>query len=101
MRGRYHRRCTADCPVCGGLGYSRIDEDRPPLATARVAPDVSHDRNLRRLDSLRYIPLAILLLILLFPAPAIRAQTELDQLINALQRKYNKLSSLAADFTQI
>jgi len=29
------------------------------------------------------------------------AQSELDQLINALQAKYNKLSSLAADFTQV
>ena len=29
------------------------------------------------------------------------AQSELDQLINSLQAKYNKLSSLAADFTQM
>jgi outer membrane lipoprotein carrier protein len=36
-------------------------------------------------------------------APSMPAslQPELDQLINALQAKYNKLSSLAADFTQI
>jgi outer membrane lipoprotein carrier protein len=36
-------------------------------------------------------------------APSMQAstQSELDQLINALQAKYNKLSSLAADFTQI
>ncbi|MCI0524834.1 MAG: outer membrane lipoprotein chaperone LolA [Acidobacteria bacterium] len=35
------------------------------------------------------------------PSSQASAQSELDQLINALQTKYNKLSSLAADFTQI
>ncbi len=34
-------------------------------------------------------------------AHASNTQSELEQLINALQAKYNKLSSLAADFTQI
>jgi outer membrane lipoprotein carrier protein len=34
-------------------------------------------------------------------APFASAQSELDQLINGLQAKYNKLSSLSADFTQI
>jgi outer membrane lipoprotein carrier protein len=33
--------------------------------------------------------------------PRVSAQSELDQLINALQAKYNKLSSLAADFSQV
>jgi outer membrane lipoprotein carrier protein len=33
--------------------------------------------------------------------PRAAAQSELDQLINALQAKYNKLSSLAADFAQV
>src|SRR5262249_5774826 len=33
--------------------------------------------------------------------PRAAAQSELDQIINALQTKYNKLSSLAADFTQV
>jgi len=48
---------------------------------------------------------AILLALLLLNPPAISAQSNtqsgLDQLINALQAKYNKLSSLAADFTQV
>lgn len=34
-------------------------------------------------------------------APATWAQNDLDPFINALQTKYNKLGSLAADFTQI
>jgi outer membrane lipoprotein carrier protein len=33
--------------------------------------------------------------------PRAAAQSELDQITNALQTKYNKLSSLAADFTQV
>jgi outer membrane lipoprotein carrier protein len=41
------------------------------------------------------------LLFAIFLTPVVRAQSELDQLINGLQTKYNKLSSLAADFTQI
>jgi outer membrane lipoprotein carrier protein len=57
--------------------------------------------NARLRPSQSYTWPAFLLLILLFPAPAINAQTELDQLVNALQTKYNKLSSLSADFTQI
>jgi len=55
------------------------------------------------------IRLAFLLALLLINPPAICAQTnikpdarsELDQLIDALQVKYNKLSSLAADFSQV
>jgi outer membrane lipoprotein carrier protein len=43
--------------------------------------------------------LTFLLLFLLMPT--ISAQTELELLINALQAKYNKLSTLAADFTQV
>lgn len=42
-----------------------------------------------------------LLLLLAFAAPSAAAQSELAQTINALQAKYNKLVSLAADFTQI
>jgi thiamine biosynthesis lipoprotein len=45
---------TADCPVCGGLGASTIDEARALLAGARVAPGASDHQALRRLDSLRY-----------------------------------------------
>jgi outer membrane lipoprotein carrier protein len=52
---------------------------------------------------------AFLLALLLINPPAISAQSNtqsgaqsrLDQLVTALQAKYNKLSSLAADFTQI
>ncbi len=48
---------------------------------------------------------ALLLALLLFNALAISAQSnnqsELDRLVNALQVKYNKLSSLTADFTQV
>jgi outer membrane lipoprotein carrier protein len=44
---------------------------------------------------------AFLLALALFNTTAIGAQSELDQLINSLQSKYNKLSSLAADFTQV
>jgi outer membrane lipoprotein carrier protein len=42
----------------------------------------------------------IILGLMLFAAPA-RAQNELDSFINAVQTKYNKLGSLAADFTQV
>ncbi|MGE0131263.1 MAG: outer membrane lipoprotein chaperone LolA [Blastocatellales bacterium] len=42
-----------------------------------------------------------LALALVFFAAPVAAQSELDQLINGLQAKYNKLSSLAADFTQV
>src|SRR5262249_29719742 len=48
-----------------------------------------------------FIKMAFLLALLCFNALAISAQSELDQLINSLQAKYNKLSSLAADFTQV
>jgi outer membrane lipoprotein carrier protein len=41
------------------------------------------------------------LLLTLFLLLALPAQPELEQTINALQAKYNKLISLAADFTQI
>ncbi|MFN7999577.1 MAG: outer membrane lipoprotein chaperone LolA [Acidobacteriota bacterium] len=37
----------------------------------------------------------------LLPQAAFGQTTELDQLVTALQNKYNKLTSLAADFTQI
>ncbi len=47
------------------------------------------------------IGLALLLALVFLNAPATSAQSELDQLINSLQAKYNKLSSLAADFTQV
>jgi outer membrane lipoprotein carrier protein len=40
-------------------------------------------------------------LFLLLPAIATAQTRELDSLVDALQSKYNKLSSLAADFTQI
>jgi outer membrane lipoprotein carrier protein len=54
---------------------------------------------------MKNLPVVFLLLIALCsaraPSTQALAQSELDQLINALQRKYNKLSSLAADFTQI
>lgn len=36
-----------------------------------------------------------------FFVPAGQAQSDLNQLINGLQAKYNQISSLAADFTQI
>jgi outer membrane lipoprotein carrier protein len=49
----------------------------------------------------RFIGLALLLALVFLNAPAVSAQSELDQLINSLQAKYNKLSSLAADFTQV
>ena len=43
-----------------------------------------------------------LLFILLFtPVAQATAQTELEQLINALQAKYDRLTTLAADFTQV
>ncbi len=54
---------------------------------------------------MKNLPVVFLLLIALCsvraPSMQASAQSELDQLINALQAKYNKLSSLAADFTQI
>src|SRR5262245_178052 len=53
-----------------------------------------------RMSQLLIRPAFLLALLLLNP-PAISAQQGLDQLVSALQAKYNKLSSLAADFTQI
>lgn len=40
-------------------------------------------------------------LLLCWLVPAVPAQAELEQLINALQAKYDRLNSLAADFTQV
>src|SRR5262245_24936931 len=57
--------------------------------------------NARLRASQSFIRPALLLVPLFLNASAISAQSELDQLINALQAKYNKLSSLAADFTQV
>lgn len=48
-----------------------------------------------------FIVSALLPALLFLNAQAIGAQSELDQLINSLQAKYNNLSSLAADFTQV
>jgi len=45
--------------------------------------------------------LLALLLFLPFPTFTLSAPSELDQLVNALQAKYARLSSLAAGFTQI
>jgi outer membrane lipoprotein carrier protein len=45
--------------------------------------------------------LPVLLLLLLLPALTLAAPSELEQLINALQAKYARLSTLAADFTHI
>jgi outer membrane lipoprotein carrier protein len=42
-----------------------------------------------------------ILLFLLIPHLVFAQNSELDQLINGLQAKYNKLTSLSADFTQI
>lgn len=48
-----------------------------------------------------FIRPALLLAFLSFSALAVSAQTELDRLVNGLQSKYNKVSSLSADFTQV
>jgi outer membrane lipoprotein carrier protein len=48
-----------------------------------------------------FIRPAFLLAFVSFGALAIGAQTGLDQTINGLQSKYNKISTLAADFTQV
>lgn len=48
------------------------------------------------------MPLLLALFLLpTFAAPAVAPQAELEQTIKALQAKYNKIISLAADFTQI
>ena len=44
---------------------------------------------------------AFLLAFLFFNALAVGAQTEVDRMVNGLQSKYNKISSLSADFTQV
>jgi outer membrane lipoprotein carrier protein len=48
-----------------------------------------------------FIRPALLLAFLFFNALSVSAQSELNQLVRGLQAKYNKISSLAADFTQI
>jgi outer membrane lipoprotein carrier protein len=51
-----------------------------------------------------FIRPALLLALLFFNALAVSAQSnksEIDRLVNALQSKYNKISTLAADFTQV
>jgi hypothetical protein len=55
------RKCTADCPVCGGLGCPTIGKERAPSAERLVAGDVSEKRDTRRLDSLQYIPRTVFL----------------------------------------
>jgi len=44
---------------------------------------------------------AFLLAFLFFNALSVGAQTEVDRMVNGLQSKYNKISSLSADFTQV
>lgn len=87
LHGRYKKIGARGCEMVG-------NEPNGGLTTGAEC-------NARLRPSQSYTWGAFLLLILLFPAPAINAQTELDQLVNALQTKYNKLSSLSADFTQI
>jgi outer membrane lipoprotein carrier protein len=48
-----------------------------------------------------FIRPALLLAFLSFNALAVGAQSELDQAINGLQSKYNKISTLSADFAQV
>ena len=48
-----------------------------------------------------FIRPALLLAFLSFSALAIGAQSELDRMINGLQSKYNKISTLSADFAQV
>ena len=48
-----------------------------------------------------FIRPALLLAFLFFNALAVGAQSELDRMINGLQSKYNKISTLSADFTQV
>jgi outer membrane lipoprotein carrier protein len=48
-----------------------------------------------------FIRPALLLAFLSFNALAVGAQSELDRMINGLQSKYNKISTLSADFTQV
>jgi outer membrane lipoprotein carrier protein len=48
-----------------------------------------------------YIKSALLLAFLFLNALVVNAQTELDRAINGLQAKYNKISTLSADFSQV
>jgi outer membrane lipoprotein carrier protein len=48
-----------------------------------------------------FIRPALLLAFLSFNALAVGAQMDLDRMINGLQSKYNKISTLSADFTQV
>jgi outer membrane lipoprotein carrier protein len=48
-----------------------------------------------------FIRPALLLAFLFFSGLAVGAQSELDRMINGLQSKYNKISTLSADFTQV
>src|SRR5215467_2958925 len=48
-----------------------------------------------------FIRPALLLAFLSFSALAVGAQSELDRMINGLQSKYNKISTLSADFSQV
>jgi outer membrane lipoprotein carrier protein len=48
-----------------------------------------------------FIRPALLLAFLFINTLAVSVQSELDRLVNALQTKYNKISTLAADFAQV
>jgi outer membrane lipoprotein carrier protein len=48
-----------------------------------------------------FIRPALLLACLFFNALAVGAQFELDRMVNGLQAKYNKISTLSADFAQV
>jgi outer membrane lipoprotein carrier protein len=48
-----------------------------------------------------FIRPALLLAFLLFSALAVSAQSDLDRAINGLQSRYNKISTLSADFAQV
>src|SRR5215468_3527748 len=48
-----------------------------------------------------FIRPALLLAFLFFNALAVGAQSDLDRAINGLQSKYNKISTLSADFAQV
>jgi outer membrane lipoprotein carrier protein len=48
-----------------------------------------------------FIRPALLLAFLFFNALAVGAQSELDRMVNGLQSKYNKISTLSADFEQV
>ncbi|HZF40822.1 MAG TPA: hypothetical protein VE715_18520, partial [Blastocatellia bacterium] len=48
-----------------------------------------------------FIRPALLLAFLFFNALAVSGQSELDRAINGLQSKYNKITTLSADFAQV